>query len=89
MNQPNQNAPSLPTGLAGCGQRERVTIAGENLYLLVVIDQGVPSLTATVPHENRADRAELRLIVETLCDRANAIIARLMVPSQTNEEKTP
>lgn len=64
--------------LAGVGERERISLGGENFYLLVVLENGVPSITATVPHENRPDQADLRQVVEMVCTRANAMITRLM-----------
>jgi len=58
--------------------RRRVEINGENYYLTV----GRTFVTATVPHENRPDRENERLVVETLC----AAISEVM-ESQGNEKE--
>lgn len=62
---------------AGDGARYRVTLGGENFYLMAFIENGVPSIAATVPYENRPDKADLRQIVETLCQTANEALAAL------------
>ena len=64
--------------LAGVGERERISLGGENFYLLVVLENGIPQIQATVPNENRTDQADLRQVVEMVCSRANAMITRLM-----------
>lgn len=62
---------------AGDGTRHRVTLGGENFYLMAFIENGVPSIATTVPYENRPDKADLRQIVETLCQTANEALATL------------
>jgi hypothetical protein len=63
---------------AGDGERERLTIAGEHYYLIAVIEDGYPAIMVTVPDENKATGAERRRTAEAICERATAMIRRLM-----------
>lgn len=70
-------------GFAGAGERERLTIAGEHYYLMVFLEDGVPSLQITVPDENKATGAARRQTAEAICEKATAIIARLMAGARS------
>ena len=63
---------------AGEGRRKRIVLDGENVYLLVVVEHGVPAIQATVPHENTEERAHMRRVVETVCATANQMMLELM-----------
>ncbi len=64
---------------AGEGLRQRVALLdGEDVYLLVVIDNGIPAIQATVPHENTEELAHMRRVVETVCATANQMMLNLM-----------
>ena len=51
-------------------KRKRIEIDGENFYLVV----GKDFITATIPHENRPERLDLRNTVDTLCDGVSKLM---------------
>jgi|WetSurMetagenome_2_1015567.scaffolds.fasta_scaffold432201_3 hypothetical protein len=53
--------------------RKRITINGENYYLVV----GRNFVMATIPAENRPDRLNERQIVETLCSEITEIMGEI------------
>jgi len=54
-------------------KRRRLTIGGENFYLVV----GKRFIDATVPHENRPENRELRKIMDTVCAEATELLELL------------
>lgn len=51
-------------------RRKRVSIGGENFYIVV----GKEFIMATVPYENRPESTELRLAVEGVCVTATELM---------------
>lgn len=50
--------------------RKRITINDENYYLVV----GKDFVMATVPHQNRPDRLNERIIVERICEEISFLM---------------
>ena len=55
------------TTLAGTGQRRRISIGGENYYIVVTLGDAGPHVCATCPRENAPERREIRAVVERMC----------------------
>lgn len=51
------------------GKRKKVVVDDENWYLTI----GKKFLTVTVPHENRPDRREKRLVLDVLCEHVYSV----------------
>lgn len=62
--------------------RKRVEIGGENFYI-VVSDKRVD---VTVPHENRDENKELRIIAETLCCQITECLGKINLAQSTQIE---
>jgi hypothetical protein len=50
--------------LTGVGIRRRVNIFDENYYIVVT----PTSVECTVPHENRPDQIQTRMVVDKICE---------------------
>jgi len=57
-----------------CGERVRVSVAGENCYLAAFrcLDGGI-DYVVTVPRENSPEKEAERMIAETICREASRL----------------
>ena len=56
------------TILAGSGQRRRISIGGENYYIVVTLGDAGPHVCATCPRENAPEQREVRAVLEQVCE---------------------
>lgn len=56
------------TTLAGTGQRRRISIGGENYYIVVTLGDAGPHVCATCPRENAPEQREVRAVLEQVCE---------------------
>lgn len=61
---------SMMTEYQGTGKRRRIEIAGENYYLFV----GDRHVDCTIPHENRPENIEQRVLINTLCKEISKLM---------------
>lgn len=54
--------------LAGTGTRRRISINGENYYLIVTRGEHGPHICVTCPRENAPENRRIRGALEGLCD---------------------
>ena len=57
-------------GLVGEGVRKRISLNGQNFYLIVT----KTSVDCTVPYENRSGQRELRETVDRLCSEISELM---------------
>ena len=62
-------------------KRKRISIGGENFYLVV----GKRFIDATVPHENRPENQDLRETMDAVCSEATELLELLNPEAAANE----
>lgn len=59
------------------GKRRRLTLEGENYYLIVTVGPDGPAVDITCPRENAPENMRMRCIVEAITAGINEIFAEI------------
>jgi len=69
-------------------KRRCIEFNQENNYLMVgMSEEGIPWIDLTVPHENRPENLEHRLLMDTICSSVNDLLTEIFLSRENKEEK--